>query len=251
MVQSLPWPDMGYRGPSWSRAWGWGMTASVWWPGLCPWGSAQSVDMGPPSRGLTTCRRGQKVWVQEALVGGRMAGTLAVRSWAAEASSRRRGMSPLWWGRNQSRLSEIKKFQLDIVGLTSTHGRGVAKGTSQGGWTRYHSGVADSERRRAGVANLVAPQLGACTLEFTLVSERVVCTDGSNISSAYPPFLESLEGVLENAPLGDYLVLLGDFNAHVGSDSETGRGVVGKNAPLTWTRAVFYCWTFVLVMDCL
>ena len=92
---------------------------------------------------------------------------------------------------------------------------------------------------------LVGPQFGACTLEFTPVSERVVflrfqvggrilavvCAYGPNISSAYPPFLESLERVLESAPPGDSLVLLGDFNAHIGSDSETWRGVVGKNGP--------------------
>ena len=45
----------------------------------------------------------------------------------------------------------------------------------------------------------------------------------------YPPFLESLNGVLESAPPGDYLLI--DFNADVGNDSETWRGVVGKNAP--------------------
>ena len=44
----------------------------------------------------------------------------------------------------------------------------------------------------------------------------------------YPPFLESLEGVLESAPPGDSLILC-DFSAPVGTDSETWRGVVGNN----------------------
>ncbi|KAK3539667.1 hypothetical protein QTP70_011123 [Hemibagrus guttatus] len=59
----------------------------------------------------------------------------------------------------------------------------------------------------------------------------VVSAYGPNGSVEYPTFLETLQGVLEGAPTGDSIVLLGDFSAHVGNDSDTWRGVIGRNGP--------------------
>ncbi|TWW77402.1 putative RNA-directed DNA polymerase from transposon BS [Takifugu flavidus] len=110
-------------------------------------------------------------------------------------------------GKDPELVREVDKFRLDIVGLPSTDSKGSGTSLLDRGWTLYHFGHANGERRRDGVAILVAPRLSACILEFTPVNER------------------SLEGVLLlGVPSSSWVTSM-----HVGSDSVTWRGVIGKN----------------------
>ncbi|KAK3568677.1 hypothetical protein QTP86_012873 [Hemibagrus guttatus] len=148
-------------------------------------------------------------------------------------------------GKEPELVREVERYRLQIVGLVSTHSLGSGTQLLERGWTLFFSGVPHGERRRAGVGLFIAPQLSRHVLEFSPVNERVVslrlqtgdrCLTvvsayGPNGSVKYPNFLETLRGVLEGAPTGDSIVFLGDFNPHVGNDSDTWRGVIGRNGP--------------------
>ncbi|KAK3557951.1 hypothetical protein QTP86_003867 [Hemibagrus guttatus] len=196
-------------------------------------GTARRKDVGPPSRTPTTRRKEHKGPVPCGLGSSHGRGPRRPKPWTKNLAFGTWNVTSLG-GKEPELVREVKRYRLEIVRLASTHSLGSGTQLLERGWTLFFSGVPHGERRRAGVGLLIAPQLSRHVSLHLRAGDRcltVVSAYGPNGSVKYPTFLETLRGVLEGAPTGDSIVLLGDFNTHVGNNSDTWRGVIGRNGP--------------------
>ena len=166
-----PRPDKGNRAPFLSQTWEGSSLASVWWPG--PAGQARiqrarpvqprNDNMEPPPCGLTTCKESHGGRVHCKLGSRQRRGPGRADTW------HRRLVLGTWnvtSGKEPELVREVERFQLDMVGFTSTHSTGSGTKLLERGWTLSFSGVAQGVRCQAGVGILPSPRLSAAVLQF-------------------------------------------------------------------------------------
>nr|VZH93823.1 unnamed protein product [Spirometra erinaceieuropaei] len=145
---------------------------------------------------------------------------------------------------------ELARYKVDIAALSETRFSEQGQLEEVGaGYTFFWSGRPRAERRDAGVAfairNDIVGRLPCLPqgINDRLMSLRLPLRRGgqfATIISAYAPtmtnpdavrdkFYEDLHALLATVPMADKLVVLGDFNARVGTDHTAWRGVLGPH----------------------
>ncbi|BHF85685.1 hypothetical protein SprV_1002885700 [Sparganum proliferum] len=145
---------------------------------------------------------------------------------------------------------ELARYKVDIAALSETRFSEQGQLEEVGaGYTFFWSGRPRNERRDAGVAfairNDIVGRLPCLPqgINDRLMSLRLPLWRGgkfANIISAYAPpltspmaardkFYEDLHALLATVSEADKLIVLGDFNARVGTDHTAWRGVLGPH----------------------
>ncbi|XP_063897949.1 uncharacterized protein LOC135118842 [Helicoverpa armigera] len=144
---------------------------------------------------------------------------------------------------------ELARYNVDVAALSET--RLADQGELEeigGGYTFFWKGRPQSERRLAGVGfaikSTIVKKLPECP---QYISDRIITLrlhlpndNYLNVISVYAPtmsnedsvkdqFYEELSQCLTSIRSSEQILLLGDFNARVGRDSESWPGVIGNN----------------------
>ena len=139
-------------------------------------------------------------------------------------------------------IEEAKKYHLDIVGVFSTKRRGSGIVDLDGGWKLFYSGADPSISAQAGVEILISPQLSDCVFDWIFWGSRACMLKlkvkdwsfyllqvyAPNAVNEYQSFMNDVNDALQRVGSTESNTLVGDFNAHIGTDSETWKGVIGK-----------------------
>ena len=112
-----------------------------------------------------------------------------------------------------------------------------------GGWKLFYSGADPSMSAQAGVGILTSPRLSDCVSDWIPLRSRICMLKlkvldrslrllqvyAPNATSEYQTFVDEINDALLRVSPTESTVLMGDFNAHVGTNTDTWKGEIGKH----------------------
>ena len=149
-------------------------------------------------------------------------------------------------GNLEQLIKTMRSFDIKILGVAETHWNITTdEAFEQDGYVILHSGRKD-EIKRQGVAIIIEKELSKCMTTFSSISERVMSVTLQMVSGittviqVYAPdstydddevesFYNTLQQTIDSIPRKSTVLLMGDFNAKVGTNyTESMPDVVGK-----------------------
>ena len=166
---------------------------------------------------------------------------------------------------------ECESYHLDIVALTELHWIGQGK-TKHGKWEIIYSGT-DNNRREKTVGLMLSQKAARSLLSYECISDRlmiarfnckhtkltiVVCYAPTNSETRQNDiadkdnFYNQLDDTVSAIPKHDMQIIIGDFNAQLGNDSDTWKPALGKHAEgelnNNGIRLLSFCMAYKLVV---
>ena len=146
-------------------------------------------------------------------------------------------------GKELELVEEAKRCHPDIIGVSLTKRRGSGTVDLDGGWKLFYYGVNPSMSAQAGVGIFTSPRLSDYVSDWILLGSRVCMLKlkllnrslcllqvyAPNATSEYQAFVDDVNDALLRVSPTESTVLMGDFNVHVGADTDTWKGVIGKH----------------------
>jgi len=148
-------------------------------------------------------------------------------------------------GKTTQVVREMRRYQLDILGISECRWTGSGKVRTNTGETILYSGRQD-DNHNSGVAIIMSKDATRTLEEWTPMSDRIITARfwskhiKTTLIQVYAPtneaddetkdiFYEQLQSVISQAPRHDAIIVLGDLNAKIGRKLDGEKGIVGNH----------------------
>ncbi|KAK9687816.1 hypothetical protein QE152_g35987 [Popillia japonica] len=132
-------------------------------------------------------------------------------------------------GKEVEITKEMRKFKLDILGISETRKQGKGNIKLTDGYTLYYSGIEPGQRIKERVGIIVADWIDRRIVKVETINSRIIALEIKLVDlMCTEEFYEQLQMLIDKKKEGNNrIIILGDWNARVGNDKSLGLESMG------------------------